>query len=489
MQKLDKDLASIQEVRDLMQKAKNSWKKLSEMNQEQVDKIVYAIAMAGEKNASKLAKMANEETGFGIYEDKIIKNVFASKGVYDAIKDIKTVGIIASDEKLKTRDIGVPMGVVAGIIPSTNPTSTVIYKAMISIKAGNAIVISPHPGALKCILETVNILRDAILSAGGDADLLQSITIPTLGATKELMSHIDTAIILATGGSAMVKSAYSSGNPALGVGPGNGPAFIERSANLKLAVGRIMDSKTFDNGTICASEQSIICEEDMHKKIVAEMEAQGAYFLSNDEKQKLSSFILRGNGTMNPAIVGKSVQVIASLAGLNVPKSTRVLVAYEDGIGKGHPYSNEKLCPILGFYIEKDYKAVCDRSIEILTYEGAGHTFSMHSENEDIINYFAKRIPVSRFLVNTPSALGGVGATTSLMPSYTLGCGAIGGSSTSDNIGPLNLLNIRKVAYGTKELSDIRASINTSSNTMYNTNNSVDIDLIVKKIIEKLSNN
>lgn len=489
MQKLDRDLASIQEVRDLMQRAKNAQKKLSEMNQGQVDKIVKAIADAGNKNSSKLAKMANEETGFGIYEDKIIKNVFASTGVYEAIKDIKTVGIIAKDDKLKTTDIGVPMGIVAGIIPSTNPTSTVIYKAMISIKSANAIVISPHPGALKCILETVNILRDAISSAGGDADLLQSITMPSLGATKELMAHIDTSIILATGGSAMVKSAYSSGTPALGVGPGNGPAFIEKSANLSVAIGRIMDSKTFDNGTICASEQSIICEESMHNKIVDEMKHQGAYFLSDDEKQKLSSFILRANGTMNPEIVGKSVELISKLAGLNIPKNIRVLVAYEDGIGKGHPYSNEKLCPILGFYVEKDYKAVCDRSIQILSYEGAGHTFSMHSEDAEMVNYFARRIPVSRFLVNTPSALGGVGATTSLMPSYTLGCGAIGGSSTSDNIGPLNLLNIRKVAYGTQELSDIKSSVDITNNTAYNSNDAVDIDLIVKKIIDKLSNN
>ena len=484
MSNLDKDLASIQEVRNLVQLAKKSQVNLAKLSQSEIDRICKAISEAGAKNAVKLAKMAHEETGFGIWEDKVLKNLLASTTLYDSIKDMKTIGEIGRDEKIRMVEYGVPMGVIAGIIPSTNPTSTVIYKTMISIKAGNAIVISPHPGGKNAIIETVKILKEAIVSCGGDADWVGVITTPTLQATDTLMKNPDVSMILATGGGAMVKAAYSSGNPAIGVGPGNSPAFIEKSADLKLAVKRILDSKTFDNGTICASEQSVICEEDMETAVIAEMKSQGAYFLNDNESKQLGDFILRANGTMNPQIVGKSVQTISKLAGLNIPTSARVIVAKETGVGKGHPYSNEKLAPILGFYVEKDYKAVCDKCAEILNYEGAGHTFNIHSNNDEIIKYFAMRIPVSRFLINTPGALGGVGATTGLAPAFTLGCGAVGGSSTSENITPLHLMNIRRVMHGLSELSDIRNSAPTQSNT-----SSVDIDSIVKKVIEKLQAN
>lgn len=310
----------------------------------------------------------------------------------------------------------------------------------------------------------------------------------------------------------MVHAAYSSGNPAIGVGPGNGPAFIDKSADLALAVKRIMDSKTFDNGTICASEQSIICEEDYKPAVQAEMEKQGAYFLSDEESAKLGKFILRANGTMNPQIVGKSVQTIAGLAGLEVPAGARVLVAKEDGVGRGHPYSNEKLAPILGFYTGKDYKDVCDKVCMILSYEGKGHTFSMHTNNQDMVEYFAKRVPVSRICVNTPSTLGGIGASTALMPSLTLGCGAIGGSATSENVGPMQLLNLRYVAIGALEIEDIRATLPDCSSgvcVMRNNNaaapaasptlgaaapaagaslNDSQMDELVRKIIERLQN-
>ena len=317
---------------------------------------------------------------------------------------------------------------MAGLLPSTNPTSTALYKAEISIKAGNAIVFSPHPAALRCISETVKVIRQAINEAGGNENLVSCITIPTMEATDNLMRHRDIAMILATGGSAMVRAAYSSGTPAIGVGPGNGPAYIDRSCDLKLAVKRILDSKTFDNGTICASEQSIICDEDMVDAIRAEMEAQGAYFLDEAESAQLGRFILRANGTMNPEIVGRSVETIAKLAGLTrVPANARVLVAPETGVGRKHPYSNEKLAPILAFYTGKDYKDVCDKVCEILHYEGAGHTFSMHANNDELVDYFAKRVPASRIIVNTASALGGIGGTTDLEPALTLGrrCGRL----------------------------------------------------------------
>lgn len=484
MQLYDKDLLSVQEVRELVERSKAAQEKLLEMSQSQVDRIIESIANAGVRNARRLAQMAHDETGFGIMEDKVIKNIFASKSVFEYIRDMKTIGVIAEDEKAKTKDIAVPVGVIAGLIPSTNPTSTVLYKSEIAIKAGNSIIFSPHPNAKEAILETVKVIRQAIAEADGPEDLVSVVTIPTIQSTDTLMRHPDISLILATGGSAMVRAAYSSGTPAIGVGPGNGPAYIERSADLKKAVKRIMDSKTFDNGTICASEQSVITERDRKEAVKAEMQAQGAYFLSTEESEKLGKFILRANGTMNPMIVGKNVQHIADLAGLKVSADARVLVAEEDGVGNGHPYSNEKLAPILGFYVEDNYQKVCERCQQILHYEGAGHTFIIHSENQEIISYFAKRIPVSRFLVNAPGALGGVGAATSLMPAFTLGCGAVGGSATSDNIGPMNLLNIRKVAYGTMELDEIRKeadlAIPASEPCKLN------IDFIVEKILKEL---
>lgn len=490
MQLIDKDLLSMQEVRELVEAAKRAQQELAAMDQARVDRIVRAIADAGVRNARRLAQMANEDTGFGVVDDKVIKNVFASRGVYEHIKDMKTIGEIERDQEKGLRVLAVPMGVIAGLLPSTNPTSTALYKAEISIKAGNAIVFSPHPAALRCSLETVKVIRQAIAEAGGNEDLVSCITIPTMEATDNLMRHRDVAMILATGGSAMVRAAYSSGTPAIGVGPGNGPAYLEKTCDLKLAVKRIMDSKTFDNGTICASEQSIICDEDMVDAVRKEMEAQGAYFLDDAERAQLGRFILRANGTMNPQIVGRSVKVIAELAGLDrVPASARVLVAKEDGVGRGHPYSNEKLAPILGFYTGKDYKDVCDKVCEILRYEGAGHTFSMHTKDDTMVDYFAKRVPASRIMVNTPSALGGIGGTTALQPALTLGCGAIGGSATSENVGPMHLMNKRYVAFGLKELDDIKATIPSCKDGICNVGpdlSSVDVDAIVQSVIKKL---
>ena len=489
MQLYDKDLLSMQEVRDLVEAAKEAQKELATKSQAEVDHIVKAIADAGVRNAHRLAVMANEDTGFGRVEDKVVKNVFASRGVWEHIKDMKTIGELERDDAKGIRVIAVPVGVIAGLIPSTNPTSTALYKSEIAIKAGNAIVFSPHPTALRCIREAVKVIRQAIAEAGGNENLVSCISIPTMQATDNLMRHPDTAMILATGGSAMVRAAYSSGTPAIGVGPGNGPAYIERTCDLPLAVKRILDSKTFDNGTICASEQSIICDEDMVDAVKAEMTKQGAYFLDEDERAKLGRYILRANGTMNPEIVGRSVQTIAKLAGLDkVPETARVLVAREDGVGRGHPYSNEKLGPILAFYTGTDYKDVCDKVCTILHYEGAGHTFSMHTKDDKMVDYFAARVPASRIIVNTPSTLGGIGASTNLMPALTLGCGAVGGSATSENVGPMQLLNKRYVAFGQMEMEDIRASMPDCSDgicRMPEVDN-IQVDEIVRKIIERL---
>ncbi|MCI6019499.1 MAG: acetaldehyde dehydrogenase (acetylating) [Clostridiales bacterium] len=452
----DKDLQSIQEVRNLVARAVVAQKELAKMSQAQIDKICLEVAKACSAKAEPLAKMAVEETGFGVWQDKVLKNLLGSTMTYESMKDTKTVGIIKEDREKRLMEIGVPMGVVAALIPSTNPTSTTMYKSLISIKSGNAIVISPHPNAKNCIIETAKIIREAAKRAGAPDGIIQCITIPTMQATDALLKHRDIGIILATGGEAMVRAAYSSGNPALGVGPGNGPAYIEKTADIRTAVRHIMDSKTFDNGTICASEQSIVTEYCIENEVIDEVKRQGGYFMTDEESDKLSGFILRANGTMNPKIVGKSAQAIADMAGIRIPSGTRVLLSRQTAVGKNIPYSREKLCPILAFYVEDGWESACRRCIEILNNEGAGHTMTIHSEDEAVIREFALQKPVSRLLVNTPGALGGVGATTNLLPALTLGCGSVGGSATSDNVGPLNLINIRRVAYGVKELSDLR---------------------------------
>ena len=491
MEILDKDLKSLQEVRLLLKAAKDAHKILVTFHQEKIDGIVKAIAEACLRNAERLAKMAHEETGFGIWQDKVIKNVFGSIGIYDAIKDQKTIGILREDKKNQVMEVGIPVGIVAGIIPSTNPTSTVMYKALISIKAGNCIVFSPHPGAKNCILETVKIISEAAEAAGCPKGVISCISTPTLQATKELMEHKYTNLILATGGYAMVKSAYSSGTPAIGVGAGNGPAFIDKTANVKLAVKRIMDSKTFDNGTICASEQSVIVERCMEQAVAEELEAQGGFFLNEEESKKLAKFILRSNGTMNPQIVGKSVAQISKLAGLSVPSNARVIIAKESKVGDDAPYSREKLAPILAFFVENSVDDVLAKVIEILSFEGMGHTFTMHSTNDELIKRFALHVPASRILINTPGSLGGIGATTNLFPALTLGCGSMGGSSSSNNIGPMDLINIKRVAGGVVELEEIKEDgkkrLGDMSGSCGLDVNMQLVDEIVKRILKQLT--
>ena len=458
MELVDRDLASIQEVRLKVRAAKEAQASLATFDQAKLDAICAAMARAGVDDSLRLAKMANEETGFGRVEDKVIKNRFGSDGVWQAIKDVPCVGVISEDPALGLMDVGVPMGVIAGVVPSTNPTSTVFFKSIIAIKSGNAVVFSPHPSARQCTLEAARLMAGAAEAAGCPRGAIACVETTTAQATDALMRHPDVALILATGGGAMVKAAYSSGNPAIGVGPGNGPAYIERTADIPLAVKRILDSKCFDNGTICASEQSVVTEDCIRDQVIAEFKRQGAYFLDPDQKAKVGAVLMRASGTMNPAIVGKTPQHIARLAGIQVPDDARVLIGFETEVGDDVPYSKEKLCPVLGFYTQPDWVSACELCIRILLHEGAGHTMTIHSTNEAVIREFALKKPVSRLLVNTPAALGGVGATTSLMPSFTLGCGAVGGSSSSDNIGPRNLINVRRMARGVRELDDIRAA-------------------------------
>jgi acetaldehyde dehydrogenase (acetylating) len=490
MELVDRDLVSIQETRNLIHAAKEAQAVYREYSQEAVDKVVEAVAKATAAQAVPLAKMANEETGFGKWEDKVIKNTFASHNVYEYIRDMKTVGVLNEDPARGVTEIGVPVGVVAALIPSTNPTSTVIFKSLIALKAGCAVIFSPHPSATKCISATVEIILDALASVGAPCGLVSMISTPTKEATDTLMRHPDTAIILATGGGAMVHAAYSSGNPAIGVGPGNGPSYIERSADIPLAVKRIFDSKTFDNGTICASEQSIVTEACIKNEVMKEVQKQGGYFLPPGDSEKVEKILMNASGTMNAKLVGRSADYIAKAAGVSIPKGTRVLLAEETRVGPKYPYSKEKLMPVLGFYVEENWEKACERCIEILTNEGAGHTMSIHSKDEKVIREFGLKKPVSRLIVNSPAALAGVGATTGLSPSFTLGCGAVGKNATGDNIGPMNLINIRRVARGLREIEDIRGAIPAncpgSARTAQSGLSGDAVDALVKLIVEKL---
>ncbi|CAM3617612.1 Aldehyde-alcohol dehydrogenase [Vibrio aerogenes CECT 7868] len=438
---------SVAEAIDLIQQAKAAQSQLKTFSQEKIDAIVLSMVEAAQRESARLAKMAVFETGFGNIEDKITKNDFATNDLYRYIKDQKTVGILRKDTETRTLDIAVPMGVLGALIPSTNPTSTTIYKTLIAVKSGNGIVISPHPSAKNCILETARIVLEAAVAAGAPQGIIGCMTQLSLEGTQALMHNPDTALILATGGEAMVRAAYSSGNPAIGVGPGNCPAFIEKTANVKEAVKKVVLSKTFDNGVICASEQSLVVERTIEAQVKKEIAQQGGYILSAEESEQLSKVILRENGTMNPKIVGKPASYVADMAGLSVPDDVKVLVSQQYSVSKTNPYSREKLTPILALYVEKDSKAAIDRCVELLENEGSGHTASIHSDDDQVIQDFSLRVPVSRCLVNTPSALGAIGATTELIPSLTLGCGAIGGSSVSDNVGPEHLINIKKVVY------------------------------------------
>ena len=442
---VDKDLLSIQEARALVRAARAAQAEFSQLGQERIDAVVKAVSEAAAAHAEELGILANEETGYGKPQDKKIKNLLASEKVYAAIKDMKTVGILHEDKVNKIIEIAVPVGVIAGIIPSTNPTSTVIYKSLISLKAGNAIVFTPHPSAKKCIARTVEIIKETLHHCGVSSDLVSCISIPTIEGSAELMKIAD--LILATGGPGMVKAAYSSGTPALGVGAGNVPAYIERSANIEDAVAKIMASKTFDNGTICASEQSIVTESVIAAQVKRALIAQGGFFLEGENLTRVKAVMERGNGSMNPAIVGRDAMTIAKIAGIEVPAGTRLLISDEQGVGAKFPFSKEKLTALLGFYVVNDWHQACELCHALLHNCGIGHSLSIHSNNEDVIREFGLKKPVSRILVNTPSTQGGVGLTTALFPSFTLGCGAVGGSATSDNVTPMNLLNIRRVAY------------------------------------------
>src|SRR6476661_6761069 len=456
MAQTDRDLASNAEARSLARRAKTAAPILAEFSQEQIDALVDAMAAAVTPQAEALARLAHEETGYGVVADKIQKNLFASEKIYKFIRPMKTVGVIRRLEDRKVIEIADPFGVVCAIVPTTNPTSTAIYKILISLKARCPIVISPHPSAVRCISRVAEIMNEAARRAGAPDGAINWMTTVTLEGTQELMKARETAVILATGGMGLVRAAYSAGKPAYGVGPGNAPAYIERTADLGKAVRDIITGKTFDNGLLCSSENSVVCDAPLVQEVKRQFVANGGHFLSAAEIDVLGRLLVTPQRLPNPKLVGRPAAYIAEQAGIRVPPDTRVLIAELSGVGRDFPLSIEKLCPVLSFDVVKDWREGCERCKQILRYGGMGHTMSIHSRNDDVILQFGLKKPAFRIVVNTPTTLGSIGLTTGLDPSMTLGCGGYGGNITSDNISPKHLLNIKRLAYETTPVATLR---------------------------------
>nr|WP_275899639.1 aldehyde dehydrogenase family protein [Bacillus piscicola] len=474
-------------MRTAVQRAKTAQKTYSRYTQEQVDKIVKHVANVAYKEAGSLAQLAVEETGMGVVEHKKIKNEVGSWDVYETIKDEKTVGVIREDRANKVKEIAYPFGVIAGIIPTTNPTSTAIFKTLISLKTRNAIVVSPHPRAVKCTIEALKICSQAAVEAGAPDGLVGWISKPTMGATNELMHHNDINLILATGGGGLVKAAYSSGKPAYGVGPGNVPVYIEKTANVKQAAKMIVDSKTFDNGTICATEQSIVVDQNVKEMSVRELKNNGAYFVNASEKAKLEDIISPIRGKLNPDIVGKPAKVIASMAGIEVPEDTRLLIAEEDKIAKDVPFSIEKLAPIFALYTARDADEAKELCIKLLDLGGRGHSFSIHTNDDKVADMYGEEMPVSRVMVNTLASVGAVGGTTGLEASMTLGCGSYGGNITGDNISARHLINIKRLAYGIKDVNIPQPKGNSGQESSSSAAKQDNVEEIVSEVMKNVN--
>lgn len=442
---MDADLASIAEARDLLRRARVAFDAYRGTDQARVDRIAFAAVEAGYAAAERLAAMALEESGLGRLDGKIAKNRFATRGLWTAIREMRTCGIVREDAGSGVTEIADPFGVVAAVMPITNPTSTALFKSICCLKSRNAMVASPHPRASACVAEAVRIASEAAIAEGAPKDLLLCMTHVSLEGTRELMRHSGTDLILATGGSGLVREAYSSGKPAFGVGPGNVPVWVDRSADVVDAARCIVAGQTFDNGTLCSSEQAIIADRPIASALRDALVALGARWCSPEETRKLEAIVLRGRD-MNPAIVGQSAAKVAALAGFEVPPSTTVLLAAGGGTGTGYPLSHEKLCPLLAWYEVDGHEAGCRLAIDILKCGGLGHTLGLHCRDESVIRAFGIEKPVNRIVVNSPTSQGAVGFSTGLFPSLTLGCGSFGGNITSDNVGPQHLVNLKRLA-------------------------------------------
>ncbi len=449
MAEMDKDLLSIQEARSMVEAAYAAQKIWGKATQEQVDRVCAAMVDAAFQAAERLGRMASEETGYGVPEHKKLKNEFASKHVWESIKNVKTVGVIRHDPSTRVYEIAWPMGVVAALTPSTNPTSTTINKILISVKARNGIVVAPHPAAVNCCVETAKLMAAAAVNAGAPAGLINCMSHVTLPGTNELMSHKHTALILATGGSPMVKAAHSQGKPAYGVGPGNVPAYVDRSADLEKAARYIVASKAFDFSVICATEQAAVVDRPVAARLQQLMQNEGAYFMDEAQTQAIRNLLYHPDGSINTATVGKSPQVLAGMAGISIPSHARILVAKLRTVGREEPLSREKLTTVLGWYEVDGWELGCERCIELINFGGRGHSLIIHATDEKVIMAFGLEKPVFRIGVNTMGTLGTIGLTTKVMPSMTLGSGGVGGAITGDNITVYHLFNIKRLAYET----------------------------------------
>ena len=446
----ESQVVPVKEAAGLATRASAAQPKLAALSQNQIDQIVARMSAVAKKYAEELATAAVEETQYGIQADKVRKNLFAAETIYEFIRPMKTVGVVRRLDSARIIEIAEPFGVVAAIIPSTNPTSTAIYKLLIAMKARCAIVLSPHPAAVRCITRTAELLAEAAREAGAPDGAINWMTEVSLEGTQALMTSREVSVILATGGMGLVRAAYSAGKPAYGVGPGNAPAYIERSADIQNAVQDILEGKTFDNGLLCSSENSVVVDAEIAATVKDEFAAQGGHFLNSEEADLLAKALITKQRLPNAELVGRSAIEIAKRVGIEVPEQTRALVVPLTGVGRDYPLSIEKLCPVLSFYVVQDWREGCERCQQILRYGGMGHTMSIHSRDDEIILEFGLKKPAFRIVVNTPTTLGSIGMTTGLDPSMTLGCGGYGGNITSDNISPRHLLNIKRLAYDTR---------------------------------------
>ena len=479
---IDNDLLSMQEARILVENAREAQKKLATFPQSKLDEII------------ELSKMSHEETEYGKWEDKRIKNTFICSYLRERLRNMNCVGIIKRDEEQKTMDVGVPIGVIVAFCPATSPVSTTIYNALIAIKSGNAIIFSPHPRGKKTISKTIDILIRAAEGYGLPEGAISYLHTVTRSGSVELMNHRDTSLIMNTGVPGMLDLAYESGKPLIYGGTGNGPAFIERTADIKQAVKDIIDSKTFDNGVLSAAEQSIVVDSCIASEVKNELKKNGGYFMSEDESEKLGSLLYKADGSLDVDYIGKSPQFLAKRAGFNISDEIKILISQQKYVSANNPYSKEKLCPVISMYIEDDWMNACEKCIELLLSERQGHTLVIHSNDEEVIRQFALKKPVGRILVNTPGVFGSMGVTTNLFPSMTLGSGSAGKGMTSDNVSPMNLIYIRKVGYGVRRMKEIITSITNveepqGSNDRLNNNendNEELLKMLLKKILKEL---
>jgi acetaldehyde dehydrogenase (acetylating) len=482
----DKDLLSIQEARTMVERAYEAQKTWGMATQQQVDQVCEAMAQAAYLGAERLGRMAAEETGFGVPEHKKLKNEFASQHLWSRIKDIKTVGFVRKDEENKIYEIAWPMGVVAALIPSTNPTSTVMNKILIAVKARNGIVVAPHPSAVNCCTETAKVIIDAAEGAGAPPGLINCLSQISLQGTQEMMAHKRTAVILATGGSEMVRVAHSQGKPAYGVGPGNVPVYVDRSADLEKAAKYIVASKAFDYSVICATEQAVIADRPIAARLQQLMESEGAYFVDETQANALSKALFHPDGTINVASVGKSPQYLAAMAGIQVPAHARILVAKLKVVGREEPLSREKMTTVLGWFDVNGWEDGCEHCIQMISFGGRGHSLIIHATDESVLMAFGLEKPVFRIGVNTMGTLGTIGLTTNVMPSLTLGSGGIGGSITGDNVGVYHLFNIKRMAFETSRPPEMAMrSGTTPAGPIYGPDPG-EIESVVEEVVQQI---